>query len=427
MTDTTQPGADNALDLDKLEALLSAATPGSWDYREADGISAIAHPLGWVLESGDEQECADKRFIVAAKNAMPALIALARRAAQPVRAKPFPTPDEGYERQWLKCRTCGHLQYYDYIPYSLSNPIMTTACGHGSGERDYGCDRISEDKARSAWVATHPSEPAVPAVGSAAPVSSDLSAAHHALFNAVRFLLTASVPVTRQQDECWPGLKSAFDACQQALAAVAAAKAAPVGGALVAMPDLLPPMGIRNDRDMLNYLMVAFDNEIGTCERCGHSEPTKNMDSAGFLREYLRAAPAGALVASDEDAAFEAWAVSSCDEEICKPRTIGGRSAGWVFSDRARTAWKARASLAAPTGSAAAPADLTKRRIEQIGWSLRMQAFENAVFRADHGQQMTSPEQDEYNQIVNFARAIASEVRAQFIATSQPIPTGEKA
>lgn len=55
--------------------------------------------------------------------------------------------------------------------------------------------------------------------------------------------------------------------------------------------DLLPPMGIRNDRDMLNYLMVAFDNEIGTCERCGHSEPTKNMDSASFLRQYLAAVP----------------------------------------------------------------------------------------------------------------------------------------
>ena len=57
------------------------------------------------------------------------------------------------------------------------------------------------------------------------------------------------------------------------------------------LPDLLPPLGIHNDRDMLNYLMVAFDNEIGTCERCGHSEPTKHMDSAGFLRDYLAAAP----------------------------------------------------------------------------------------------------------------------------------------
>lgn len=57
------------------------------------------------------------------------------------------------------------------------------------------------------------------------------------------------------------------------------------------LPDLLPPLGIRTDRDMLNYLMVAFDNEIGTCGGCGRSEPTKHMDSAGFLREYLATAP----------------------------------------------------------------------------------------------------------------------------------------
>lgn len=57
------------------------------------------------------------------------------------------------------------------------------------------------------------------------------------------------------------------------------------------MDDLLPTLGIRNDRDMLNYLMTAFDNEIANCERCGHAEPTKNMDSASFLRDYLAAAP----------------------------------------------------------------------------------------------------------------------------------------
>lgn len=60
-----------------------------------------------------------------------------------------------------------------------------------------------------------------------------------------------------------------------------------------ALEDLLPPLGIRNDRDMLNYLMTAFDNEIGTCGSCGRSEPTKHMDSAGFLRDYLAAAPSG--------------------------------------------------------------------------------------------------------------------------------------
>ena len=51
--------------------------------------------------------------------------------------------------------------------------------------------------------------------------------------------------------------------------------------------DLLPPMGIRNDRDMLNYLMQAFDSEMSVCERCHHEESTATCDSAGFLREYL--------------------------------------------------------------------------------------------------------------------------------------------
>lgn len=55
--------------------------------------------------------------------------------------------------------------------------------------------------------------------------------------------------------------------------------------------DFAPLLGIHNDRDMLNYLTAAFDNEVNTCERCGHSEPTKNMDSASFLRDYLAAAP----------------------------------------------------------------------------------------------------------------------------------------
>lgn len=57
------------VDIEKLKSLALAATPGPWDYREVEGLSAIAHPLGWVLESGDEQECADKRFIAASNPA----------------------------------------------------------------------------------------------------------------------------------------------------------------------------------------------------------------------------------------------------------------------------------------------------------------------------------------------------------------------
>lgn len=67
----------------------------------------------------------------------------------------------------------------------------------------------------------------------------------------------------------------------------------------------------------------------------------------------------------------------------------------------------------APQAEQVAKAEpLSERRIEQIGYALRMQAFENAKFRADQGQKMTAPEQDEHKQLVNFARAIESEVRA---------------
>lgn len=59
-----------------------------------------------------------------------------------------PKPPAGYNRQHLKCRTCGRIMWYDYVPYSLSNPIMTTICDHGTGQRDLGCDRITEEEAR---------------------------------------------------------------------------------------------------------------------------------------------------------------------------------------------------------------------------------------------------------------------------------------
>lgn len=37
---------------------------------------------------------------------------------------------QGYKRQWYKCSSCGTLQCKDYIPYSLSNPVLTTRCRH---------------------------------------------------------------------------------------------------------------------------------------------------------------------------------------------------------------------------------------------------------------------------------------------------------
>lgn len=39
----------------------------------------------------------------------------------------------GKQRQWVKCNKCGRAAYYDFTPYSLSNPVMTMPCGHGLG------------------------------------------------------------------------------------------------------------------------------------------------------------------------------------------------------------------------------------------------------------------------------------------------------
>lgn len=38
----------------------------------------------------------------------------------------------GMRRQWVRCRECGWVGYYDYTPYSLSSPVMTLGCGHGT-------------------------------------------------------------------------------------------------------------------------------------------------------------------------------------------------------------------------------------------------------------------------------------------------------
>lgn len=58
-----------------------------------------------------------------------------------------PPISKGFERQWLRCRECGRVQFYDYQPYSLSRPILVTACGHGAALADLGCDRITADEA----------------------------------------------------------------------------------------------------------------------------------------------------------------------------------------------------------------------------------------------------------------------------------------
>jgi hypothetical protein len=43
--------------------------------------------------------------------------------------KENPLP-KGYKRQFYECRKCKNKAAYDFVPYSLSNPILTSPCDH---------------------------------------------------------------------------------------------------------------------------------------------------------------------------------------------------------------------------------------------------------------------------------------------------------
>lgn len=46
-----------------------------------------------------------------------------------------PPVARGYRRSWRKCNVCGVVAFRDFIPFSLSNPILVMPCGH-SGHHD---------------------------------------------------------------------------------------------------------------------------------------------------------------------------------------------------------------------------------------------------------------------------------------------------
>jgi hypothetical protein len=50
--------------------------------------------------------------------------------------------------------------------------------------------------------------------------------------------------------------------------------------------------GAMSDREALVYLLGQFDAEIFVCPACSNEEPTKEMDSAHFLRRHLDEVPA---------------------------------------------------------------------------------------------------------------------------------------
>lgn len=62
----------------------------------------------------------------------------------------LPRVAKGYRRRFVRCKRCRRVYYYDFIPYSLSSPMMVTNCGHSIGARDYGLKDITEADFRAA-------------------------------------------------------------------------------------------------------------------------------------------------------------------------------------------------------------------------------------------------------------------------------------
>lgn len=63
------------------------------------------------------------------------------------------SPRRGEKRQWVQCRKCRAVAYYDFVPYSLSSGIMTLGCGHSPiGSRDLGADNIPAEQAEPAYI-----------------------------------------------------------------------------------------------------------------------------------------------------------------------------------------------------------------------------------------------------------------------------------
>jgi len=105
----------------------------------------------------------------------------------------------------------------------------------------------------------------------------------------------------------WKGFRAAMNNRAQA--------SAPEGEADDGMP--------KTDREMLVYLMQAFDTESWQCPKCGHDEDTATMDSAYLLRDYLsKNTRSNAEAGEVELILSEVWGFM-CNERI-----------DWVDSDK---------------------------------------------------------------------------------------------
>ncbi|NID14345.1 hypothetical protein [Luteibacter yeojuensis] len=68
----------------------------------------------------------------------------------------IPAVISGYKRQWVECRECKAVAYYDFIPYSLSSHLATMPCHHGAAMRlENATNRISEEDALARLEASH--------------------------------------------------------------------------------------------------------------------------------------------------------------------------------------------------------------------------------------------------------------------------------
>lgn len=101
-----QKSTNDGIDFDRLETLISQASPGPWEAREADGLVAILTAAGWIDDQSSEQDMKNARF-VAGFNPVVAqqLVSLARRSAV------LEQSNESYElrvfESWLASFTIG--------------------------------------------------------------------------------------------------------------------------------------------------------------------------------------------------------------------------------------------------------------------------------------------------------------------------------
>lgn len=64
-----------------------------------------------------------------------------------IKGSPLPPIPKSEVRQWVVCKECGRPAFYDYLPYSLSNPVMTLPCCHSF---HHSAKRVSDEEALTA-------------------------------------------------------------------------------------------------------------------------------------------------------------------------------------------------------------------------------------------------------------------------------------